>query len=348
LYKTVNGGRSYRLMTRVPDSLDAGSWVTPMDMAETNPNFIVQARNKNVWRSLNGGTTWLRMSNFPQGNAINLTHAVAVAPTSTNVVFVSRTTQDSNAAIQRYLWRTDNGGLDWVNVFDPVKFPTDGTLTDIAISPFDADKIWVSFSVGYAESPSQSKKIFVTTDGGANWTNITEGLPSVPIWTIAVQHNSSREAIYVGTAIGVFYRDNIMNQFVAWQTGMPKGLTISDLKVHEATGKVYAGTFGRGIWVADVFSTEAVIPNAGTPQPANQNFQVAPNPSRGSIQVSLKMADTQPLELFISDATGKVVFTQNQFTGTATCDLSQLPNGLYFVKVKTEKELLVKKVILSK
>jgi photosystem II stability/assembly factor-like uncharacterized protein len=351
LYKTINGGKTYRYISRIMDSLDGGTWVTPMDISEANPNFIIQARNKNVWRTLNGGTNWIKMSNFPQGNAINLTHAVAVAPSSTNVVFVSRTTLDSGRTIQRYLWRTDNSGLEWVNVFDPIKFPADGTITDIAISANDPDKIWVTFSVGYAINPSQSKKVFASSDGGATWTNITDGLPDAPIWTIAVDDRSVGESIYVGTSIGVYYRDNITNRFVEWQMGMPKGLTVSDLKVHEGSGKVYAGTFGRGIWVAEANEVSSPAPEnqaLRTASSQNNNLKVSPNPTRGLISISLKINDLQTAQLDVTDLSGKSVYSLPQFGGTATCDLSHLANGIYFVKVKTEKELLVQKLILSK
>ena len=114
--------------------------------------------------------------------------------------------------------------------------------------------MWVSFSAGFvATNINQSRKVFYSEDGGTTWSNITDGLPNLPVWSIAVQDNSPVGAVYVGTAAGVFYKDNTMAKFVEFQGGMPRGVMVTDLEIHSGVGKIYAGTHGRGIWAANLY-----------------------------------------------------------------------------------------------
>ena len=77
-------------------------------------------------------------------------------------------------------------------------------MRNIAVSNTDPLKVWVVFS-GF----SAGNKVFRTTDGGANWTNISGSLPNIPFNTVIHRKNSNDE-IYIGADIGVYVTDNTM------------------------------------------------------------------------------------------------------------------------------------------
>jgi hypothetical protein len=60
-------------------------------------------------------------------------------------------------------------------------------------------------------------------------------------------------AVYIGTDIGVFYRDDVLNAWVAFRNGLPTA-PVTDLRINVSTGKLRAGTYGRGIWKSDLFA----------------------------------------------------------------------------------------------
>ncbi|MGH1365445.1 MAG: FlgD immunoglobulin-like domain containing protein [Calditrichia bacterium] len=64
----------------------------------------------------------------------------------------------------RRVWKTENRGSSW----SPISQPFGSNLTILAIAPSSSQTIYA----GYTSSLS------VTQDGGANWTNITSGLPA--------------------------------------------------------------------------------------------------------------------------------------------------------------------------
>ena len=58
----------------------------------------------------------------------------------------------------------------------------------------------------------------------------------------------------MGADIGVYYMDDYTGGWLPFRNGIPH-VPIMDLEIHEATGKLRAGTFGRGLWETSVHTT---------------------------------------------------------------------------------------------
>ncbi|HYV95067.1 MAG TPA: T9SS type A sorting domain-containing protein [Chitinophagales bacterium] len=120
--------------------------------------------------------------------------------------------------------------------------PVDSTyITRIIVSPSNDDVAWVTCS-GY----KAGKKVYVTTNGGTSWTNISGSLPNVPVNCI-VRQSGSNDGLYIGTDIGVFYRDNIVGDWIPFRNAMPSAI-VTDLEISSVDGNIYATTYGRGLW----------------------------------------------------------------------------------------------------
>ena len=76
-------------------------------------------------------------------------------------------------------------------------------------------KIWATNS-GY----SGNNKVFKSTNGGSTWTNLSKNLPNVPALTI-VKQKDSEDKLWLGNDIGVYYIDNNMTDWVAYNTSLP-------------------------------------------------------------------------------------------------------------------------------
>jgi hypothetical protein len=82
---------------------------------------------------------------------------------------------------------------------------------------------------------------------------------------------------------------------------------------------------------------------------AQSAFVVYPNPAQEqvSIRFSIPKGSVQA-ELVITDAMGRVVYTQNQVANdqeVVSITLNGLPSGLYFVNIVTEESVLIRKFI---
>lgn len=125
-------------------------------------------------------------------------------------------------------------------------------VTDLAFAPNNGSRMWLTFG-GY----NATNKVLYSANGGDNggsWTDITGSLPNVPVNCIVYDPNgTSIDAIYIGTDIGVFYRDNNLGDWIPFNNGLPV-VEITDLEIHP-TGLLRAGTYGRGIWETSLYSS---------------------------------------------------------------------------------------------
>lgn len=187
---------------------------------------------KHLYRSNDMGTNWTQLGEaFPDENA-NITE-FKIAPSNNMVIYA---TNGFNMA------KSTDGGATWFYLAEP---SLNASVTQLAISNVDPDKVWVTYS-GY----SANDKVFKSTDGGSNWINISAGLPNIPFNTVAFQ-NGSNDLVYVGADIGVYHRDNSVASWTPFFTNLPR-TRVRDLKIFYPTMKLRAATYGRGTWESDL------------------------------------------------------------------------------------------------
>jgi photosystem II stability/assembly factor-like uncharacterized protein len=146
-----------------------------------------------------------------------------------------------------------NGGNDWTNVFGDVTTNTE-VFTDLAFDPGNGSRMWLTFG-GYSTTAAKVLHSGNGGDNGGSWTNITGSLPNVPINCIVYDPGGTAiDAIYIGTDIGVFYRDNNLGDWIPFSNGLPV-VEVTDLEIHPTTGMLRAGTYGRGMWETDLYSS---------------------------------------------------------------------------------------------
>ena len=225
-YKSTNGGESTRPMINSDESGEDGAWVSPLAMDPSNPQ-ILYAGYVNVFKNTNAGNgSWQKISDFGGNSKLQ---NLAVSPSNGNYVYAS-----SHNAI----YRTSNGGTSWDNLSLPY-----GPVTSIEVDPQNPANIWVTIG-GF----SDGTKVFYYD--GNDWLNISGNLPNVPTNAIRYQRNSP-DRLYVANDIGVFYTDYGSNQWDRFGDGLPN-LVVTDLEIHEEDQMMYAGTYGRGVWKAEL------------------------------------------------------------------------------------------------
>jgi photosystem II stability/assembly factor-like uncharacterized protein len=236
LIRSTNGGTSFSSATGGIN--EAGGWVTPWIQDPVNASTLY-AGFINVWRSTNGGVSWTKISTFSNNQFLN---TVAVSPANNQVIWTAK-----SAA----LYMTSNGGTTWTTI---TNVPS-GTITGIACSNTDANKAWITYS-GF----SNTNKVLQTTDMGATWTNISASIPNVPVNCITYLDNSN-DGLYIGTDLGVFYKDASLTVWEPFFSGLPN-VIVTQLEIFYPTNKIRASTYGRGVWESDLFVPGSYAPTA--------------------------------------------------------------------------------------
>lgn len=234
-----NGGNSW---TGITNGLTGtGAWIAPIIQSPHVANTYYCGYQQ-VFKSTNKGTNWTQMGTISTSGQILY---LAAAPSNSLVLY---------AATSGAVYKTINGGTSWSTITSGL--PTGSAqITRIAVDNTDANNVFVTFS-GY----SATNKVFTTTDGGATWTNISTGLPNLPV-NCVIYTNNSNDAIYVGTDVGVYYRDGSMNSWTPFMTGLPN-VIVNDFEIFYPTNKLRAGTYGRGVWQSDLYTNPSALPVA--------------------------------------------------------------------------------------
>lgn len=211
-------------------------------------NIIYLGRDNKLWRSDNGGSGFELLHSFP-GNEDNKVYEIEISRSNPQVMYCSQWdgTDDS-------MWRSEDGGKSW-NKLTALPLPNNNDRVKMTLSAVDENVLWVAVTYG-----SNGKKIYKTIDGGKSWGNLSSPvLDNVRISD--VMHAMGTDGgIYLGTNRGVFYRNNSMNDWEAFSTGLPLSAETNRLKPFYKDGKLRNGCWGFGVWETSLFEEFETLP----------------------------------------------------------------------------------------
>lgn len=206
-----------------------------------------------LYRTANRGLTWTGLGTSVDGFGQDLTKgtgvitAIAANPLLDNstsppgeVVWVG--TSDGNIQVT-----TNAGALASATFANVTKAPLPNRfVSDISVDPNNRQHAVVVYSGFEANTPSMPGHVFLTTNQGQSWVNISGNLPDVPVTSVAVNPNSTN-IIYIGTDLGVFQTTNGGATWERLGTGMPRVATFM-VRYQAATNTLFAATHGRGMY----------------------------------------------------------------------------------------------------
>jgi hypothetical protein len=225
---------------------------------------------QSVFRTTDGcATPWVESSQGLSGNVTS----IAVARANSNRVYAGT----SSGTIVR----SDDGGATspWDDV-TAAPLPN-RPCTDVVIADSDEDRVLAVFG---GTTGGAASHVFLSTNGGGSWTDISSDLPNIPV-NAAAFDPSNVDTIYVGTDAGVFRTTNGGTSWEAFDNGIPN-VVIADLNVDPEDQLLVAATFGRGMYkvsiapanvepVADLYLRDSVL-DTGERLPTPSGF---PNPT---------------------------------------------------------------------
>ena len=186
-----------------------------------------------------------------------------------------------------------------------------GVVRDIVLDPDD----WMTAYV------ADNNQVFMTSDAGTSWTDITGDLVDDNLRAIALVP-AINDMILVGGRNGVFRMLTANSgSWATYGTGLPRAIAY-DLDYDAADEVLAVGTLGRGAWLADV-EVEATV-HIVKRVDAQPDGSFDDDPSGWSFDV---IDDGQPLQ--VTDASGMLVFTMQ--AGTYNVSETTGPDGFWLV-----------------
>lgn len=230
LRKSSNGGQNFGPMLTDNTTGESGQWVTPFVIDMAKPDNLY-AGYRRVWKSTDKGSTWRATGNFPN-NPSALVNCIAVSESNNSWIYAS-----SGAG----LFYTTDAGVTWAQRTG-LPFGA-GNISSIAISKQNHQRVCVTLSRFGAAN------VYESLNGGETWKDVSAGMPRVPANTCIYEKSNNR--IFVGTDIGVYYKDEVAGSFNDYNNGFP-AVFVNDLEISNSRGKLIVGTWGRGVWEANL------------------------------------------------------------------------------------------------
>jgi hypothetical protein len=312
LYRSSNGGLSYTGLSEPGPG--QGNWVTPFEQDPLTSNTVYVGYNQ-VFKSTNLGASWTAISQVFGGNLDNL----KIAPSNNNVMYASRVNQ---------LFKTTTAGGTWEQLSG-----FGGLINSIAIHPTNPDKL--------AIATTGVQKVYVSENGGQTWTSYLNNLPNFQALALVWQDNGL-DGLYLGMNYGVYYIDNTFSEWQVFNNNLPN-VIINELEINYVENKIYAGTYGRGLWVSPVYNGTLSIEN----NDLFNSLSVYPIPAEDILNI--KWSENYNSDLRLFDSSGKLMLFEREIplNNLHQIDIAQFSAGIYYLRISNQKGSVTKKITLK-
>ncbi|MCK4556091.1 MAG: hypothetical protein KAU47_01140 [Candidatus Aminicenantes bacterium] len=244
-------------------------WDSPIHLSPHNPGVVyVCSQHVHMSRSRGDRDTWVTISpdlsrnneeRIELSKRTNLQYATIYtfqeSPVKPGVYWAG--TDDGNLQLS-----TDNGQT-WQNItmnfYDQngkmkkgikgVRIPYDRWVTKVEPSAHDLETCYVTYS-GYRTHNEDNSYIYVTRDFGKTWENLSQGMMN-PVRDIE-EDPDNPDVLYLATDYGLFITLDAGKNWVEMSSSAPDVLII-DLDIQKRERDLAIGTYGRGIYIADIF-----------------------------------------------------------------------------------------------
>ncbi len=225
--------------TTIAEGPTQGNWVTPLVVTKSSD---IYAGYTHLYKIQNG--EWQQISNtFFEGKI----DAMEIDPSNNNNIFVSNglTLYISNDKGATFTSRNSSQtGLSGVNI------------SSIEVHNSNSNIVWVTTTGVFNNTSAISSGhsgggVYKSTDGGQTFTDITSGLPRESKFVVRHHPFSGNNSIYVGTALGVYHRNDDTNSWEVFSTNLPN-VAVTDLEINPYDNTITAATYGRSVWQSPI------------------------------------------------------------------------------------------------
>src|SRR5215469_556580 len=236
------------------------NWTSPIAVSPRDANEVYIGANV-LFKSTDGGKTWNPISGDLTRNDKGkqevpggpVQHDISGAETYDTIISIGLAPNDPNViwvgSDDGYVQVTRDGGKTWTNVTSHIPgAPEWARVYQIGVSPFDAGTAYAIYDGHMIDN--RHAYVYRTSDYGARWEKITNGLPDdVPVHVVREDPNQ-RGFLAAGTDTGLFYSSDRGGHWKPIRANFPT-VPVWDLTFVKSTRDLVVATHGRGFFVFD-------------------------------------------------------------------------------------------------
>ena len=151
-------------------------------------------------------------------------------------------------------------GENWKKVGNIPGVPQNTYVNSVYCSKHNEGVIYAAFN--HHKYGDFKPYIFKSSDKGSTWKNISSNLPSRgSVYSIEEDH-VDKDLIFCGTEFGVFFSPNNGGNWKQIKSGVPT-VAIRDIAIQARENDLVLGSFGRGFYVLDDYSSLRNVSQSG-------------------------------------------------------------------------------------
>lgn len=332
--------QGYNASYQLPEGQRSGLWLPPM-MASPNPeeDAIYMAGGS---LESDGGSYLIKLTadgtrinaetgtfNFQAESADGEISALATAPSNPNHWYVAT----SNG---RFFFSKD-AGETWEQ---SLNFVVQGQFfygQAIHVSQLNENIVYLAGS-GYS-----NPAVFVSKDGGENFSALNRGLPNTLVLGLAA--DPAEQFLFAATETGPYVYIHDEDRWYPLRANCAPNHTYWSVEYVPSLGTARFGTYGRGIWD---FTLDPMV-NTQEDLAIKADLRLFPNPARDWLQVSISpsLIQSSNLQLRLFSANGQLIEQLIVQDPTTRLDLRQLQAGTYWVELNDGQRRTTRPIILA-
>lgn len=329
-YRSTNGGAGF---TPANSGItEDGPWQTPTHMDYSNSARVWTGHNAQIWRTTNSGVSWTSVMPANLGGG----RSIAQCYNDPTHVYV--------AGGARIFLSTDTGAT-----FNQMaQLSVGNSITDITVHPDDP----LTAMLCTGSYSSSVARVLRTTDGGVNWTDVTNNLPGEGAQSITYKFDEPN-VVFLGTDLGCYISFDEGGSWEPFDVGLPH-VICDDLRWHP-DNFLRVATHGRGMWEVDLTDLSPASVESGAPTIEPLTLRVLGNPAGPGIGTSLRfgLREAGRARIGLYDTGGRLVRLLLDREVEAKVDFVEirtesLPSGVYFARLDAGDHSVTEKLVVKR
>ena len=272
--KTTGEAVYIKPQNRLGEAYERYNWDAPILVSQHDPKRLYFGTQR-VWRSENRGDSWSPISSdlskneerfsLPiMGKQQSFNNAWDVDAMSTYNTITSLAESKQNEEVlyagtdDGVFQYTKDGGKSWTRrtVDELPGVPASAFINDIKADLFQEEVAYMALD--NHKFGDYSPYLYKTTNGGAKWKSITNGLPgNTLIWRL-VQDHINPNLLFLATEYGVYVSLNQGDKWHKFSRGLPT-ISVRDMAIQKRENDLVLATFGRSFYILDDYSALRAI-----------------------------------------------------------------------------------------